>query len=652
MAARHAGRNRDAARTVRPPASDHPAGDHRANGDYDDGEGASRDPGLGWFTRLDAGVLVLLLVLTGLGWCAAHGTWSSDQWSRPTAYLDPVKADVVHALAMMKAGSEGQFWPLAWKQVRELGAPDGANWNDWPMVEELQILFLAGLARLFGLFAGLNVGMLLAQLLAAATFYLVARSVGCLPPWALVAGLAYGLAPFIFAQSPFHITTVFVWHVPLFLPIWRWVATEPGIVWGSRRFWYAVAVGFITGLQSPYFTNILCQLTLLGAAVLFLRRRATGGADAAAPLRSALAVILAAAAAFVLMNLDSWSYRLVHGPNPGALVREYKWLEIYGLKLVDLVVPPVVHRLPPLASFATAHRATAPLQDEGSYLGLVGIAALVLLAGTAIAHVIRRRADAVPMEAWQVLWIVLAFTTGGLNAILGAFGFTIFRTGCRYSVVILAIVLLSAAQWLSAWQRRAAATWSSDTLRIAVLTAAAGLCGLVLVDQVPRGPTAEEAGLIARQVESDRVFTAAMEEALPSGAAVFQLPVMEFPESPLPGIPSYDHFRPYLYSRGLRYSFGTMKGRQRDRWQQEVQQQLLEGAAVDQQAQKIRFSVGNVNRAVKALEERGFQAIYLNRNAFPDRGRGLEEALAELGFDASPINAPAGDLVCIKLTKD
>ena len=51
-----------------------------------------------------------------------------------------------------------------------------------------------------------------------------------------------------------------------------------------------------------------------------------------------------------------------------------------------------------------------------------------------------------------MLWIVLCFSTGGLNAILGSFGFTYFRAGSRYSVVILAIVLLYAAQRLTALQ--------------------------------------------------------------------------------------------------------------------------------------------------------------------------------------------------------
>jgi len=580
----------------------------------------------GW-TRLDTTALASLLVVVLLAWCTANAKWTALQWSQPTAYTEPDKADVVHALAMMKAGAGGEFMPLAWKGSRDLGAPYDANWNDWPLVEELQIVFFSLLAKVFGLFAGLNLATVLGNLLAAITFYGVARFSDCSTVSAFVAALAFGLAPFIFAQSPFHLTTEYIWHIPLFLPVWRWASSEPGTTPRSPRFWFAVGVGFLTGLQSPYYTNILCQLTLLGAIILFCHNRSWPA------FKSSLAVIGAAACAFALMNFDTWTYRAVHGPNTGALVREYKWLEIYGLKIVDMVIPPITHHSHMLADFAAAHRAAAPLQDEGSYLGFVGLAALALLVGTAIADVVRRRANSIPMEAWQVLWIVLFFSTGGFNAILGSLGFTLFRTGCRYSVVILAIALMYAAQRLTALQRETASHKPSGSLPLAAYAAAGALCCVILWDQVPRTPTATATATIARQVEADREFVAAMEAALPDRAMVFQLPIMEFPESPVPGVPPYDHFRPYLYSKNLRYSFGSMKGRPREDWQKELG--------------KMAFK-----DAVAEMKNKGFAAIYINRNGFPDRGKALEDSLLEMGYTKPPLRNATGELACIVLEKD
>lgn len=593
----------------------------------------------------------LLLVIVALAWCAGNDRWSAASWGVPTAYLEPDKGDVVHALAMMKAVGDGEFVPLASKTVSTLNAPYTANWDDWPLIEELLVTFYGLLGRGFGLFTGLNLGTIIAHLSAAAAFYIVARWEDCDRPWAFLAALAFGLAPFIFAQSPFHITTEYVWHVAFFLPIWRWVATEPGIAPGSRRFWFAVVVGFIAGLQSPYWTNILCQLTLLGAGIAYWRHRSWPA------FKSALAVVGAAAVAFILMNLDTWMYRLAAGPNPGALSREYKWMEIYGLKLVDLVIPLATHRSAALAAFASAHRLgnpargippASPLQDEGSYLGIVGLVALGWLVWTAVTDVVKGRANDIPLAAWQVLWIVLCFTTGGLNAILGAGGFTLFRTAQRYSIVILAIALLFAAQRLSAWQRRATAGTQNDAqLFVRVVAVVLGI--LILWDQVPRAPAPEQTATLARQEEADREFTAKMEAALPAGAMVFQMPVMEFPEAPLPGIPSYDHFRPYLYSRSLRFSFGSMKGRERERWQPAVQGKFFEGARFDQQAGTIHVKETNARAAVDELKRLGFSALYVNRNGFPDRGKGIEEVLLSLGYDTPPIRNATGDLACFIL---
>ena len=600
--------------------------------------------------------IVPLLCLTGLAWCAANAKWTAAAWATPASYIDdPDKSDVVITLAGMKAAAEGDALPFVWKSVNRLGAPYAANWNDWPSLDELHGLVQLVLARACGIFTGLNVLFLLGHLLAAATFYGVARWSGGTIAWSFVGGLAFGVAPFLFAQSAHHSTVQWAWHVPLFTVVWRWVATGDGIAWRSPRFWLAVGIGLLTGLQNVYYTNVFCQLTLVGAAALAIRSRSSR------PLAVAAAVIGAAALGFCVSNLDTWTYKLANGPNSGALVREYKWLEIYGLKVKDLFIPPVTHRGQAFAEFAARHRgdpargipAAAPLLDEGaSYHGLVGLACLLWLVGTAVRDMVTGREKDVPIEAWQVLWIVVMFTTGGLNAIVGALGFTMFRGSCRYSIVILAITLLWAARRLSAMQAEPGRAGGGPDWRWPA--AAAATCLLVLWDQVPRPPTAEQVATIARQVDADREFVDRIEAALPPAALVFQLPVMDFPEAPAMGVPPYDHFRPFLFSEDLRFSFGSMKGRDREKWQPAVQAKFfegarLEGARPDGRVDLIRVNPANSRVAVDELLRRGFAAIYVNRNGFPDRGRGIEEALLELGYGQPPIRNATGDLACIIL---
>lgn len=559
-------------------------------------------------------VLIFLCLVVMWGWCSGNGTWTISDWKLPTAYLDPVKGDVIFHLALVQASQDGHFFPFFSKTVPQLGAPGQANWNDWPIVEEFPVFLVGMLARVTGIFAGLNIMLLAGHVLAAITLYLVARCQHVSRGWSFVGGLAFGLAPYLFAQSPHHPFVQLCWHVPLFLLVWQWVSCEPGIRPLSGHFWFGMAVGFLSGLQMIYYTGIFCQLVLLGALVVFWRTRKL------APLISAGCFVAAAAFAFGLMNLDTWLYRLGHGPNPGALVREYKWLEIYGLKIVDLFIPPVVHQWDAFRNFAEGHATRTVLQDEGSYLGLFGAASLLLLAWTAISAVVRRHPEKIPMEAWQVLWIILFFGTGGLNAISGLFGVTMFRAACRYSIVIMAIALLFSVQHLSKW---------TGGHKIPSLFAVGLLSILILWDQVPRSPGSQEREAIASQVQADREMMKSMESALPPGAMVFQIPVMDFPESPAPGVPSYDHLRPYLYSKNLRFSFGSNKGRADGRWQHEL----------------ARMSLPD---AVREIQNRGFSALYINRNGFPDKGKAIEDTLRSLGH-SQVINSQKGDLVCIVL---
>ena len=95
---------------------------------------------------------------------------------------------------------------------------------------------------------------------------------------------------------------------------------------------------------------------------------------------------------------------------------------------------------------------------------------------------------------------------------------------------------------------------------------------------------------------------------------------------------SYDHFRPYLYSRSLRFSFGSMKGRDREKWQQQLVQLPLE-------------------KAVQDIKDRGFAAIYVNRDGLADRGKEIQDTLLRMGYTTPPLSGASGDLACFLLEK-
>ena len=503
----------------------------------DDSEGASPASTASMKEPADAIACVALIVLTCTAWCIANDKWTASGWGYPSTYADPAYSDFLGACAPIKAQSEGHLTPFGWKRIPDLAAPDISHWSLSPTPDELVYCLFGSLCGAFGLFPGFHLGVLLGHVVAAMTFYLVARRwLAAAPLWACIGSLAFGLAPYLFAESPHHVTCEYVWHLPVLPIVWGCVATAPGLRMGSRRMWQAIAAACVTGLLNPYFTYVFCQLTLLGGAVFAWHKRSWRA------ILPAVAVVGMAAAAFFLSELDTVTYRMAHPDavsGPLVAQREYRWMDIYGFKVIDMFIPSFTHHSEALAGFGLAHRQASVLNDEEgcAYLGLLGIGCLLWLVAVTARALLDGKLASVPIQAWWVLWIVLFFNTGGLNAMIAAFtGFTLFRTATRYSVVVLVIVLLWAAQRLSAWQREAATKYPADVLKIGTLTAAIAACVLILWDQVPRGPTAEKTALIRKLVDSDREFVGKLESALPDRAMVSQLPVMD--GTPQPGVVS------------------------------------------------------------------------------------------------------------------
>ena len=557
--------------------------------------------------------MVALALFACVCWCYLTGRTDEATWNTPLEYgMMGADGDAGDALSRIKAASEGDYPPVLVKNVTRVGAPYYGNWSDYPVVEEWQFFLPGMLAKLIGVFAAANFAVMMAQVLACLCFYLTARLLHCKWWWALAGGVAFGFAQFALARSIHHLTVTNYWYVPICILIAGWVTrNELGDSRGRRYLW-VLAASFVIGMQNPYYTNMFLQLTLLGAFYQYFRQGWK-------PVVQAGGIVAASAAGFVLMSLDTLFYHLQHGPNAGAIVREYKWLELSALKFVDLLIPPPDHSL--LGGIGQAYygKMVAFPGEVGPscYLGLLGIAALVWLAVVSVRRLVATPARNLPLEAWQVMWILAYSVVGGMNCLAGVFGATIFRSSTRYCIFILPIVMLFAIKRLS--QKRLD-TETGITL--------AGFCALLaLWDQTPPVPAEARTEALARVVDSDRQFMQEMEARLPKGAMVFQVPIMEFPESPST-IPAYDHFRPYLHSKDLRFSFGGVKGRPWHEWQKEVGKSQ---------------SLGDL---IRAVENYGFAAVYVNGAGFQDKGAGIKSAFKQLGY-TEMIESKRGDLFCV-----
>ena len=556
---------------------------------------------------------VSLFLIVFLLWCAAYNRWTADAWRTPIVY----GGDATTVMANAKAFASGEIKPILPKYPASLGAPFVANWNDYPSPSEGIFLWCGILVRLFGIFIGSNLTLLSAHLLAAAGFYFVARELGYQRLLSVAGAVLFSMSRFAFARNLSHIGPVFYWHVPLALLVVWWCATPSSVLDDRRKILLSMVVAVLHGIQDPYFSGIFLQFLLFASVICLLRRE---------PWRRVMFPVFIAAvvlATCVLMNADTFYNRLVNGPNPEALVRDYSGLEVYALKPIELFLP-VTHRISALQDWV--HRAYLErayvLGEIGSpYLGLVGIIACGILLLRTVHAVATSGRKNIPSHFWPILWIIIYSIIGGANAVFGLFGIVLFRGANRYSIVILALLLLFLVRELT----RLTHKWKD----LAVAALAGFIIALGFFDQSSRPPQRSDIAKVRDQVLSDARIVAALEEKLPPSAMIFELPVVVFPEAgPLREMQDYEHFRPYLQSHSLRYSYGNIKGRTRERWQQEA----------------VRFGGSFL---VNALERYGFSAILINKKAYEGKGVALLAELAATGH--SEILCESDDLVGLKL---
>lgn len=533
---------------------------------------------------------------TALIWIAHFDRWTLESWQVPTDYY----SDAHETLARLKAASEGDVWPTQAQVISRLGAPFGAHWNAYPAPDKPLMLGLGALVHVFGLHATANLGLLLAQITAVLAFYFAARWLRFRWEWAAAGALLFGYTYHTFHRGLAHFSLVFTWTVPLGLVAVWLVAGSRKIEWRRPGAIVCLFAALALGTSNPY--NLLFWLQLMGWALVWQwfgdRRRPN--------LQIGLATIAVAFVAFAAVNAESW----LHIENPEALpllARNYGGTEMYALKPVEMFIPPPFHHWDWLAFFGHRYARWSAWRGEVflPYLGLAGIAGFIWLACVTVRRMAARQAP--PGQALSVAWILAYAMIGGVTNLLALFaGFQVFRATNRAAIFVSAVVLFFLMGRLSrlslrwpAWQR---------------IGAAAALAAFGVFEQLPKPENPKDIAALAAEVRADEQFGRAMEAALPANAMVFQLPVLGFPEVLPPfRLGDYEHFRPYLVTEHLRFSYGAPKLRSRSRWQRD-----LEDVPVPD--------------LVKRLEEHGFAALYLNRRGYEDGGEKILRELAALQY--------------------
>jgi hypothetical protein len=534
-----------------------------------------------------------------------------------------------------------------WVHNPKLGWPYGQFHADFPSGgESLQLLVLKVLMWLTpGYGQTINLYYLGGFGVLAAVTFLVIRHLGFAFGIAFVFAIAYTFLPYHFAHAQDHLHRSAYFSAPLggLLLLWalswrtRFLSDPdppPGVRWRSnlRRgpILAAIAIAVVVGVTETMATAFTMALLGASAIVAVVRWREPQR------LLVAGALIVVLAGSFFVVSLPSIVRIAQEGKNPVAGVRDIANSESYSIKISRLLFPGGSHRFQAWGNLGNRVQVASTLPtDGGQYIGVLGVVGfvggLILLLTRGLRGPPRRDPrppdDREALEDHAALLMTLCLllgTVAGFSTILGLLGFAQVRTWDRIVMFIALFAFLLCAIWFERLGERIRARLRRSTPVLALLAAA--VLAFVLWDTLPTIPR-DYPALTASWV-SDQRFVSAIDDRMPTGAGIFQLPIVPYPETRSQFYErDYDLFRGYLHDDGsLNWSYGAVKGRPKADWQLQ-----------------LRDRIDPVS-ALPALLGIGYDGLWVDSYAYVDKGARIRAKLQQK-LGAEPLQSENGRLL-------
>lgn len=511
------------------------------------------------------------------------------------------------------------------------GYPFGSNMLDYPASDSGNYLIL----KLLGAFTGEwhtahNLYFLIGFAVTFIASFCVLRTFGLAIPFAFTASTLFNFIPFHFQRLE-HL--FFTWY--FVVPIFFYVALRFFISSSSnenpktslsRKIFYALC---LISLGSFGIYYALFGLILFMVVAIF-------GVFANYNSRALKAAFFASSLVFVgvLLNVTpNLIHKYTHGPNPEVAQRGIGEAEIYGFKFAQLVLPRLGHRNEKMGMISGRYASETPLINENTTSSLGGVGALGLLVafGIIFSSLAGKAQNRTLVIVSLIVFIFFMFgTIGGFGSMFSQVITTSIRAWNRISVFISFGVFLVLFMLL---QTEIQKRFSGHRLVfLSSLISAIFLLGGLYDQTVPTCPTCNEQ--TKKAFNMDREFVRSIENSLPAGSAVYQLPYMPFPEvPPLHRLQAYDLSVGFLHSSALHWNYGGMKGRSGDLFYRSLAKEPL-------------------SKQLDVLKKLGFAGIYVDRRGFDDNDHTVIDGLSAL-LGASPVLVRAdGDVVFFRLNQE
>ena len=527
---------------------------------------------------------------------------------------------IFYSMSVKGMIDNGWFWRNAF-----IGAPGSLEMYDFPYVDNavgvvlwVISIFTHNAALVMNLFY-----LLTFPVITLTSLYVFRRfNLSYVP--ALFCSLLYAFLPYHVIRNELHLILSAYYFIPLVVMVLLWVAAKE-FSFRSKKFLASAVICIAVGSSGVYYPFFSCFMLLVAGAIGSLKLQTFR------PLLTTL-VLVGIIGTTVTINLSpSFIYRYKHG-NVGVVERNPGEAESFGLKISQLILPITGHRIHLLDRIKRLHnRYTWFNESDAASLGTIGSIGFLAL----LAQLLRRKeliTSTTPGLFHDLsllnLFAVLLGVVGGFGYLFAVLISSGIRCYNRLSIFIAFFSLMAIGIGLEKIYPKTSRGRSIFCVLVA-LALIAGILDQTTPAYIPNYmPNHAET---KAEYVSDEDFVNRIEASVPAGAMIFQLPYIQFPEQEeVQQMVDYDHFRGYVHSKNLRWSYGAMKNRQDDRVQERV-------AALP------------AEQFVQALAFGGFSGIYLDRRGYQDGGVARESELSNI-IQTKPLISPNGRLLFFNLT--
>ncbi len=458
---------------------------------------------------------------------------------------------------------------------------------------------------------------------------MVFKKIGINTIYAIVGSLLFTFLPFHLFRGIYHLFMNYYFVIPIFVyaglitfKTETFFANEAeSNISKKQKISLVILLIFASCCSSgAYYVYFGCFLIMMAGIVGSINKQKLG------PILTSCTFVVLCLITFLITISPKFITDYQLGSNPSAVQRTAEESEIYALKITQLLYPVDQHRSHTLRNFKENYNSHFPhLESQSATLGAIGSIGFLILIATIFTRKFQTNVNLYVLSLFNLGCTLLA-TIGGFAAVIA---FTLFPTIRAYNRISVYIGFFGIAAIFICLQLLIDRTITRK--KGTVLFSAFLILFFGLYDQIPKIDK-QQYQVAQEQFNRDKMFIEKIEASMPIASRIFQLPAMPFPEAGfINQMNDYEHFRAYLHSKRLLWSYGAFKGTGTSEWQ-------------------ILVSKKPVNSMLKELGLAGFTGIYINRNGFQDHANQLEADIKK-EVQINPIENTERNIAFYNLTQ-